>query len=364
MNPTLLERELSTHLDALPVPPGDLMAVLRRARTLRRRRIGAVTAAAVLVAAVGGGAVTALRWHPDDAVHDIAPLGTLDAEHGLRAYGDPGHTIHLGGREVTDTGDFGWLDTDAVATPSGIVFFGSNGRALLLGLDGRTHTLGERPEASPSDDWHPSSAFDAQESWVAWTEPTDGGVRVVVFDLAGRREVNDLVVPCAEVDCDSVQVAGLDSGYAWVGTADGVRAWRIDSGGWTVAAPAATRIADARNRVVLYDERGPAPTALPDGWRAVAGPIDATLSFDGDYLLDWSSRLRPTSPGGRPLVLAQPPKPGDLAWWSFDTDGTVLVAVGYHPSVVYDCPLSTEPCERIGELADEGGDPMFIGQDM
>lgn len=61
--------------------------------------------------------------------------------------------------------------------------------------------------------------------------------------------------------------------------------------------------------------------------------------------------------------LAQPPDPDDLAWWSFDTDGTVLVAVGYHPSVVDDCPLSSEPCERNGELPDKGGDPMFIGQD-
>lgn len=364
MNVSQLERELTDHLDGVATPPPQLGTVLRRSRAVRRGRLAAVGAAAAVVAVVAGVAVTALRWQPDDTVHDIAPIGTLDAEHGLRAYGEPGRTIHLGGREVEDTGDFGWLDTDAVATPSGIVFFGDDGRALLLGLDGRTHRLGELPETAPGQDWHPSSAFDAGRPWVAWTERVQGGMRVVVFDLAQRREVNDLVVYCAGVDCDSVQVAGLDSGYAWVGTAEGVRAWRIDSGGWTVAAPAATRIADARNRVVLYDERGPAPTALPEGWRAVPGPIDATLSFDGQHLLDWSSTLRPTSPDGRPIVVAQPPEPDDLAWWAFDTDGTLLVAAGYNPAVVWDCPLSEEPCERLGRLPTEGGDPMFIGADM
>ena len=53
-------------------------------------------------------------------------------------------------------------------------------------------------------------------------------------------------------------------------------------------------------------------------------------------------------------------------WFTFDTDGSVLAAVGGgdQHSTVYDCQLPSGACERIGSVTTKSGDPMFIGNDM
>ena len=56
----------------------------------------------------------------------------------------------------------------------------------------------------------------------------------------------------------------------------------------------------------------------------VKAPVDATLTFDGRYVLDWSSRLRSTD-GSPDLVLEKGPEKG-LGFWAIDSDGSVLVA--------------------------------------
>ena len=125
-------------------------------------------------------------------------------------------------------------------------------------------------------------------------------------------------------------------------------------------------MADVRNGVILYD--GPAPDgAAAASYRLVKGAIDAQLTYDGKYVLYWSSRLEPTG-GGRPILLDQ----GDTGrgpaygWWAVDTDGSVLTAVPGrgNRSTVYDCALPSGHCTELGPLSTLHGDPMFIGVDM
>lgn len=363
MNVSLLERELTAHLDSVPVPAGDLVAVVGQARRTQHRRWAVAAGMAGVLALTGGLVGYLISRGPDDRIDDIAPLGRLNLDDGLRGYADPGVTVHLGDRTVPYR-DYDWLDTDAAATPSGILFFTATHRPLLLGADGRSSALVDEPPATAPRGWHPSSAFDAQQPLVAWTEPAEDGVLVRVFDLDRRVTVADQLIPCSGEQCDGVRVDGLDQGLVFVRSEEGTRALRIDSGSWVMIGGPELRVADARGRVLLYDGSKAAPTALPEGWRAVPGAIDATLSFDGEHVLSWSSRLKPTHPDGEPIVLAQPRAGEGPAWWAFDTDGSVLVATGYDPSVVYDCPLSSQPCERIGEVSGRHGDPMFIGADM
>ena len=105
-----------------------------------------------------------------------------------------------------------------------------------------------------------------------------------------------------------------------------------------------------------------------DGYRLVQGAIDAQLTFDGKYVLDWSSRLRSTD-GSPDLVLGEGPTKRDdgLGFWAIDSDGSVLVARpdGEYPHyLVYDCEVPSGACEELGPLVTEGGDPEFIGVDM
>jgi hypothetical protein len=239
-----------------------------------------------------------------------------------------------------------------------------HGLPVLLEPSGSTVLL----DRGPTDDvsgFHPTVRADAARPLVAYAFLVDGVVTVKVYDLDRRRVVAASTVPCRE-GCSDVSVDGLDSGTVFVSNHDGTRAWDYRSDQWSLVAGRGTVVADVRNRVVLY--AGDPPTSPVDGWRWVHGAIDAQLSFDGRYVLDWSSVLEPTDPAGRPVTLAEGPRRPGYAFFAFDTDGSVLVSVGPRTSgedfPVYDCPLSGEPCDELAPLPPGGGDPLFIGHDI
>ena len=128
---TDLRDVLHDELDTLAVPPGDLGRV-RAAGTRVRRRAAQPPRRAVAVLAVG--VVVAGFAGPGPTVpqqsRGIDPIGRLDFSHGLRAYADPGRVVHLGDREIPAP-LLDDLDTDAVATPYGILYY-DNGRPALL----------------------------------------------------------------------------------------------------------------------------------------------------------------------------------------------------------------------------------------
>ena len=101
--------------------------------------------------------------------------------------------------------------------------------------------------------------------------------------------------------------------------------WSYETGNHMVPiAGPGTVVAGVRSGTVLY--AGEEPDGLKDStWDLVPGAIDAQLTFDGDYVLYWSSRLEPTHPGGHAVMLEQGPVKGN-GFWTIDTDGTVLVA--------------------------------------
>lgn len=364
---TDLRTALAERIDAAEPPPGDLNRVLHDATTIRRRRRTAAVGAAGLAAVVGAGVIGFATMAGEDGLgagideSHYASIGALDFSHGVRAYADPGYEIHLGGRTFP-ADDLEWLDTDAVATPYGIVFFDA-GRPMLLDGSGEFTVLDSSAAEAPGG-FHPTAKADVAGDLVAWATWTEGLATVTVRDMSTGDDVATVDVECGTSECKDVVIDGIDGGVVFVRDDDGTRTWDSETGEWSDFAGPKTRVADVRNGVVLYD--GPAPTA-PGDWQLVAGAIDAQLSFDGKHVLYWSSTLEPSAPGAGPIVLEQGPADGKGAsWWTFDTDGTVLVATGknYGDFTVYDCELPSGACAELGPLNPKGGDPQFIGNDM
>ncbi len=297
----------------------------------------------------------------------FAAVGRLDYAEGLRAFASPDEDgqLSLGGRFFPRK-DMGYLDTDATATPYGLVFFDRGGQAHLLSEDGTDTTLAPAPTATGSR-FRPSSKADAQLPLVAFTQPAEDGVEVVLHDLEARRTVDTLPVSCSDKDCLNVVVDGLDRGLVFVRTGDGTFVWDPDASGearWTRLGEGKFRVADARNGRVMwaYAAPEPAPDSPVAGWDFTEGAIDAQLSFDGRHILYWSSKLEPTTPGDRAIQL----EVKDAIWFTFDTDGSVLAAANgpKQQGVFYDCEIPSGTCTEIGRVSTRGGDPMFIGDDM
>ena len=356
---TELTRALSEHLSQVAVPPADLVPVQRRGRALRMRRRLASTGAVAAVGVLAAGLVVTSPWDRGPGrspSEEYAALGALDLTEGLRAYADPGGVISLGGREFP--GDqLDYLDTDAAATPYGVVFFDSRGRPQLLSADGTVQGLWDGP-SDGGRGFHPTAKVDAVLPHVAYAVIEGEQVTLVVQDLATGDVVATRDLECTG-DCQDVVVDGIDSGAVFVRTETGTWRWGYErDDDWLQLAGRDTRVADVRNGVVLYD--GPAPTLPPGSWRYVAGAIDAQLSYDGSHILYWSPRLRPTGEG-KPWTLDVP---RGTTFFTFDTDGSVLAATVGSPARFFDCELPSGDCEEIGQLRMTGGDPMFMGDDM
>ncbi len=366
MTATDLRSVLAEHLDSVAPPSGDLERAISAGRGIRRRR-RRTTALAVagtvgLCGAIGAVGIAVLGDDGPDVARDpsYASVGDLDFSEGVRAYADPGVEIHLGGRSFSAR-DLEYLDTDAAATPYGVVFFDS-GRPLLLNADGHVLRLVEE-DVDFVEGFHPTAKADAVEPLVAWATLRDGVATLTVRDMETEEDVATAEIDCGA--CRDLVIDGIDGGVVFVRDGDGTRTWDSATGEWADFAGPRTRVADVRSGVVLYS--GPAPTS-PGDWQVVNGPIDSELSYDGRYVRGWSSRLEPVDPDDEPIVLEQGPvEQGDgLGFWAFDTDGSVLVATtGSYPDfTVYDCVLPSGECTELGPLSPTAGDPMFIGVDM
>lgn len=368
-----LRGELTAHLDAVTPPPGDLDAVRRRVRRVRVRRLAGPGLLAA--AAVGVGALVLSQTGPAPTGDDgpggdaaIAAADQLDLSDGLRAFASPSERLYLGGTSITLTPDVEYLDTDAVATPYGLLYTDPQGRIQLIGESGRSEAL-TGPSDTPSE-WHPTIKADGRRPEVVWATLDGAVVTVTVYDLEKRAPVTLTEVTCdvghpgtgdSDVkDCAGFVIDAVDSGSVFLRGPSGTKVWDYDSGTWTQLAGPKTRIADVRDKTVLFD--GPAPTGLMDGWLFVPGRIDAQLSYDGQHILYWSDKLEPSvNGGGEPIKLALPEP---ATFFTFDTDGSVLAATAGDTSQVFDCEIPDGPCEQIGEMSTLHGDPMFIGDDM
>jgi hypothetical protein len=359
-----LRDQLTSHLDGVAPPPADLPTVLRRGRRLRRRRTAVASSAFGVAAAVAVAVVVTVGGRPlgGPELPRFSATGDVRLEDGLRAYAMPGRELFMAGRTFPGaTLDF--LDTDAVATPEGVVTY-DHALPVLLEPSGETVQL-DRGPADQLNGFHPTAKADAAAPLVAYAVMVDGRETVKVYDLERREVVASGQAPCRE-GCSDTVIDGLDSGTVFVRDHEGTSTWDYATDTWSRFAGATTRVADVRNQVVLY--QGPAPDSPVDGWRYVRGAVDAQLSFDGAHVLYWSAVLEPTRPGGTTLRLDEgPAKPG-YAFFTFDTDGSVLVALGPAHSgddfPVFDCTLADGSCEALKPLHPGGGDPMFIGDDM
>jgi len=272
----------------------------------------------------------------------------MDFSKGLRAYADPSYEIHLGDRTFP-ADRLANLDTDAAATPYGVVFY-DHGMPRLLAETGEVTAL--EPTAARGR-FVPTAQADSTRPWVAYGATIDGAPTLVVHDVESGDAVGTL-----EVDDDTV-IDAIDGGVVFLRTAGGTRAWWPDEDVTLDVAGPRTRVADVRNGVLLYDGPRPDGPAASD-LRLVPGAIDAQLTYDGGHVLSWSSTLASTD-GSAPIVLDQ-----KATFYAVDTDGSILAAAPAKGggSTVYDCAIPSGACEEIGSLTGRGGDPMFIGVDM
>lgn len=363
MNPTQIKEGLAARVESEAPPRPDLERVVERGQRLRLRRratagvavlaAGAVVAGALALAVGGDGSGTTTAYDP---------VGRLDVSGGLRAFASPdGGEVHLGGRTFTDH-TLPFLDTDAIATEAGLVFYRS-GSIYLLDANGEYTQIGRAAEKTGSG-IRPTSKADSTVPWVAFGLPSANGVEIVVHDLAAEAPVASQEFACG--DCSAVEIDALDGGEAFVRTGEGTFLWDVAAGTVEPFATGDTRVADVRNGVVLYDGPPPPASAVTDRFRLVPGAVDAQLTFDGRHVLSWSSRLEPTTPGDPPLRLDQPDPATGYAFWNVDTDGSIMVAVPRRDqrADVYDCELPAGTCEPVGRVGTASGDPMFIGNDM
>jgi hypothetical protein len=285
-------------------------------------------------------------------------LGPLDFSRGARAYADPGEELHLAGRTFPFA-DVHYLDTDAVATSYGVVFF-DHGRPMLLGADGEVRALVDGPLDNPKG-FHPTAKADSVNPWVAYATRRGSTITVTVHDLASDHDVASTTIDCP--GCTDFVIDAFDDGVAYVRIDQLTRAWDSVKDTERTVYDGGGRVVDVRGGVMLYEGKPPADLGLV----RVKAPVDATLTFDGKHVLDWSSRLRSTD-GSPDLVLEQgPTKQYALGFWAIDSDGSVLVARpdGTYPHfLVYDCDADSGACEELGPLVARSGDPEFIGVDM
>ncbi len=180
-----LRETLERHLDAVDVPPAPLGPVVAKGRRRHRRRRAAIgTSVAVTLSAVAASGVVLMTSDDEgrgvDTSH-YASLGALDFANGARAYADPGRELHLAGRTFPAE-DLDYLDTDAVATRYGMVFF-DGGRPMLLGDAGRVTALFDGPLDDPNG-FHPTAKADAGEPYVAFATIHAGTATLTVHNLA------------------------------------------------------------------------------------------------------------------------------------------------------------------------------------
>ena len=358
---TQLRDLLDERLTAVVPPPADLAAAVssgRRVRRMRRVLTGAVGATAAAAFAIGFALLDGSGGAPRSD-HAFEPLGQMDFSHGLRAYADPGYTLHIGGRTV-DASGLAFLDTDAVATQEGVVYY-DDGDLLLVREDGTTTTLDEGDRTGGL--FHPTAKADAREPLVAYAIKQDKAVTLKVVNSSTGNVVARRDLDCSG-SCEGLVIDGIDSGAVFVRTDEGTSVWRYRDGeALTPFAGPDTSVADVRSGVVLYAGAAPDGEAAAD-WTLVPGAIDAQLTYDAKYVLYWSSRLEPTNSADAPVTLDQGPVEG-LGFWTIDTDGSVLVATPHKGAyLVYDCEVPSGACEELGPLDPQGGDPMFIGNDM
>jgi hypothetical protein len=356
-----LRETLERHLDAVEVPPAPLGAVVGKGRRRHRRRRAVVGASVMAMVALVAASGTALVLRDDqgrgvDDTPQYASLGQLDFSHGARAYSSPGVELHLAGRTFPYAG-FERLDTDAVATSYGVVFY-DDGRPMLLGADGEVRAL---VQGDLDQDFRATAKVDSKHPWVAYATRRGITVTVTVHDLAANQDVASTTIDCP--GCTDFAIDAFDDGVAYVRIDQLTRSWDIGTGQGKTVYDGGGRVVDVRGGVMLYDGKAPADLGLT----RVKAPGDATLTFDGKYVLDWSSRLRSTD-GGPDLVLDQGPteKDQELAFWAIDSDGSVLVARAdgdYPHYLVYDCEVPSGACEELGPLVTTSGDPEFIGVD-
>lgn len=361
MSTDQLSRALTEHLEGVAPPPPDLADVRDRGRRVRSRRRLAVAGVAVGAVAAATFGFFQLAQDAADVIRpksEVAVPGGFDVTNGLRAVFSPSTRLFLGDTSVPIKGEeFFWLDTDGAMSSYGVLYTDTDGTIQLLEPTGvgRPLTGGGRVPGEA----HPTIKVDPATELAAWMTYDGGEPTLEVYDLAEDETVASTAPDCMG-DCDALVIDAISDGRVLLRGKAGTLAWTWASEDqeWMPLAGPATRFADVQNRVALFD--GGRPTRLPDGWRAVRGPVDGLLTHDGAHVVAWDRVLPSTQPGGEPIRLEDV----GAIFFTVDTDGSVLAATLGRPSEAFDCDLISGACEKYADVPPGGGDPQFPGTDM
>jgi hypothetical protein len=355
-----LTRSLHDHLDEVVTPRVDVEAVRRAGE--RRRAVTTATGALVALAVVVGG--VALTTRDDDGrVVQPAGLPALDFDQGLRAwYDDDRGQLHLGGGAF-DIGLVQGLDTQASATPWGVVWTGDDQSRRILRENGSVELLA--PPVEDGRESYGNVKYDAVDPRIGWLTRDADGATLTVHSVDGSERDLEIEVPCQGAGCGDLAIGGLDHDRVLVRRLGVDETLVLDltepEAGWSTIE--GFRAADVRNRVVLGQGTVPADDPLGDGWRFVRaeGP-ESLLTFDGAHELYWSAVLRSTE-GGEPLRLDVPEVKNAVTFVNLDSDGSVMVALRTNGGNTYlDCDTGSGRCVQFdtGPAIDGG----FLGNDM
>ncbi|NHC22340.1 hypothetical protein G6553_04010 [Nocardioides sp. IC4_145] len=275
---------LHAEADVVDVPPPSTAAVLRRGRAARRRRRTTGAVAGLVVVGALAGAGVALAPAGDDEVRSVDPATSP---------GDTGATFTIGTTLwYDDASRRAVIDDKAVksiySTSAGVlVRHGENNwsdgggpqRFSLVTPDGEVRRLGLVTEEV-------AHTTDPGQPYVAWGDPRDGSLVVVVHDVAADREVARVPVP----EADGAYFATLEL----VGDTAYVRALSEDGGERHFALD--WRTGEVTPRDLEVTDVG--------GGRGVAGPSIVELDSGAEV---WSSAQRNAyldlSPDGRHVLV-------------------------------------------------------------
>jgi hypothetical protein len=273
---------------------------------LRRRRLGTVAAAAVVLAAI---APSTVNWMGEDSTVD-QPSDVVPSDPSWGPY-RVADTVYLGGDVMTSDKK---LADQLAEVPGGVVYSTDTGRIVLFTRDGTKRQIGDHADthAGPIRRRFPALASDPATGWVAWMEEPDGkdyGDIVLYDTTAGAygEEVDRLRVgfdgprDCGEARTASYGPFAVDDGAVYYCTAEGDFVWRPTAadaeperilpvaGDPTTSDDYLLDVRAGRQVVLRYGDGPPTAEISPVGTTRPetvirADLFDAFLSRDGRYL--------------------------------------------------------------------------------
>ncbi len=341
-------------VDDVDVPRPDIHRISTQGRSLRtRRRLGAAVAAAVVLAAVGGGLALAERPGGESRGNDVADRSEAPTPYDAWAAWSIGDAVTVGTSTVRVPGQAVHLAQTSTGVVVKSLLDDGSARFTLVRPDGEARRLG-----IPADT--PTVDGDLTAPRVAWVESRTGELVLHVWDVTRDAEVGRVVVPSPgstpESGSQYIRESRLDGDAAYFTTQDETPRrvlWRSGEVADFPLMPASVRagvaVAHQAGRWEVLD------AASGQVRRRITGdPVTVQVSADGQWLFLGGSESHAVEPvaGGERVRLDGI---SILATWT--RDGAVVGQKGTSPAMLR-CTTAGRCTERA--VAAEPMDAVLV----